>query len=558
MSEIIRVAKAIDQRININEDPVLILQESVPSIQFNNLQVNGSVSVNPVFNLTIPPSQGLSREVFMAFDITFQITGTNLTQYSSYNAIALRAFPLNSCMSDCIVNLGTTGVNMRTQLYQPLFTQWNFDAHTQVDNCSSFPSAPDVYANYSDAVGASNSPFESARSTGVTQFTNSSRTGQITSIVVNSATSMTVTASIIEPIMVSPFTYTGVKDPKKAFFNLSNVTINLSFSNLPRMLCWASVGGSTITSVIGTFTSQELIYDVVSPFEDSLLNQVRPTTYNYTYTQISSSGFTSGAYGTKSSSVSTNVLSFPIIPSHFAIWAMPPPSAIENQTLSFPDIVFSLSNVNINFVQRNNLIGTNARPIQLYNISKKNGSNTTYPQWTGANMVSSGSATSPNYGGGVMIIDAAADLSLPKSSCVGMSYQANFQLTCDITNNSSINWSTYGSCQLFVAAFTPGTCTIAYGGAVDLVNGAGITKQMYDEAPPLTDSSDKLIKASYSSNGYSGGSWSSFMNAMKPYLDPIGQALSRKAVGAIETMGAGRMNRDKVRGKISGLLKNHF
>jgi hypothetical protein len=44
------------------------------------------------------------------------------------------------------------------------------------------------------------------------------------------------------------------------------------------------------------------------------------------------------------------------------------------------------------------------------------------------------------------------------------------------------------------------------------------------------------------------------MNAMKPYLDPIGQALSKKAVAAIETAGAGRMTK----GKIRGMLKNHF
>jgi hypothetical protein len=367
---------------------------------------------------------------------------------------------------------------------------------------------------------------------------------------------MTVAASIIEPILVSPFTYTGIKDPKKSFFNLSNVVVNLSFSNLPRMLSWAVVPGATISSVIGNFGSQELLYEIISPYEDSLLNHVRPTTYNYTYTQIQSSGFTSGPQGFQSSSVNSNVLNFPIIPSHFAIWAMPPPSALENSTLSFPDICFSLSNVNINFAQRNNLIGSNAKPIQLYNLSKKNGSNTTFSQWTGANIISSGNnpATAINYGGGCLILDCASDLSLPKSSCVGMSYQVNFQITCTITNNSNIDWSTYGACQLYVAAFTPGTCTIEYGGVINLENGAGITKEMYDNAPALSASTDNAVRANASANGYSGGSWSSFMNAMKPYLDPIGKALSQKAVGAIETFGAGRMTK----GKIRGMLKNHF
>jgi len=556
MSETIRIAKAIDQRINIHEDPVLVLSESVPSVQFNNLQVSGSASVNPTFNISVPPGQGLSREIFMAFNITFQITGTNLTEYENYNAISLRAFPLNSCITSCNVNLGTNGVSMNTSLYQPLFTQWNVDSSVANADFSSFPSAPDLYSSYSTAIGASNSPFDSIISSPNSQYVNSSRTGQITAITVNSATSMTVSAQIIEPIMVSPFTYTGVKNPKKSLFNLSNVVVSLSFNNLARMLSWAPASDSTITSVVGNFTSQQLFFDIISPFEDSLLNSVRPTSYNYTNTQIQSSGFTIAGNGS-TSPTSSNVLQFSYIPSHFAIWAMPPPSALNDQTKSYPDFNFSISGVSVNFAQRSNLIGTNAQPIQLYNLCKKNGSNTSYPQWSGLPIVSSGSASNYQYGGGALILDVSSDLSLPKSSCVGMASQVNFQINLTITNNSPVNWSTAypgDSCQLYVAAFTPGICTIEFGGVVNLEVGAGITKQMYDSAPALSSSTDDSVRNAMAANGYSGGSWSSFMNAMKPYLDPVGKALSQKAVGAIETFGAGKMNRGKVR----GLLKNYM
>jgi hypothetical protein len=556
MAETIRIAKAIDQRINIHEDPVLVLSESVPSVQFNILQVSGGASVNPTFNISVPPGQGLSREIFMAFNITFEITGTNLDQYNNYNAIALRAFPLNSCLTSCNVNLGTNGVSMNCSLYQPIFTQWNVDSSVANSDFSSFPSAPDLYSSYSTCVAAANSPFDSFTASPNSQYVNSTRTGQITAITVNSATSMTITATIIEPIMVSPFTYTGVKNPKKSLFNLSNVVVSLSFNNLARMLSWAPVGGSTITGVVGTFTSQQLYYDIVSPFEDSLLNSVRPTSYNYTYTQIQSNGFTIGGQGT-TTPTSSNVLQFSYIPSHFVIFAMPPPSALNNVTASYPDFNFSISGVSINFAQRSNLIGSTAQPLQLYNMSKKNGSNTSYPQWSGANIVSSGNPNIGRFGGGALIVDCSADLSLPKSSCVGMASQVNFQISCTITNNSPVDWSTVAGgdqCQLYVAAFTPGICTIEFGGVVNLEIGAGITKTMYDEAPPLSTTSDIAVRASSSSNGYSGGSWSSFFKALSPYLDPIGHALSRKAVGAIESAGAGKMSR----GKIRGLLKGHF
>jgi hypothetical protein len=558
MSETIRIAKAIDQRINIHEDPVLVLSESVPSVQFNNLQVSGAASVNPTFNISVPPGQGLSREVFMAFTVTFTITGTNLTQFEEFNAIALRAFPLNSCLTSCNVNLGTNGVSMNTSLYQPLFTQWNVDSAIANADFSSFPSAPDLYANYGTAIGAVSSPFDPATSNPNSQYCNSSRTSQISNITI-SGTSITITANIIEPIMVSPFTYTGIKNPKKALFNLSNVVVSLSFNNLPHMLSWViptTTPVPTITSVVGTFTSQQLYYDIISPFEDSLLNSVRPTSYNYTNTQIQSSGFTIGATAT-TASTSSNVLQFSYIPSHFAIWAMPPPNALNDSTNSYPDFQFSISGVSVNFAQRSNLIGTNAQQIQLYNLCKKNGSNTSYPQWAGLPIISTGNGNLGRYGGGCLILDVSSDLSLPKSSCVGMASQVNFQINLTITNNSQVNWSTAypgSQCQLFVAAFTPGICTIEYGGVVNLEVGAGITKEMYDNAPPISSTTDMAVRTSSYSNGYAGGSWSSFWNTIQPYVDPIGQALSRKAVGAIETAGAGKMHR----GKIRGLLKGHF
>jgi hypothetical protein len=146
-----------------------------------------------------------------------------------------------------------------------------------------------------------------------------------------------------------------------------------------------------------------------------------------------------------------------------------------------------------------------------------------------------------------------------------MASQVNFQIQLDIINNSVINWG--AGCQLNVAAFTPGICTIEYGGQVNLETGAGITKQMYDEAPPLTSSSDEAVKAAYNSNGYSGGSWASFKSALgnaashvghalAPVGQALGKALTNKAVDKgleyVAMLGAGKMNRGKVRGLLKG------
>ena len=571
MAETIRIAKAIDQRINIHEDPVLVLSESVPAIQFNVVPLTGSPSLNQTYTINCPPNLGLSREVFMAMTVSFTITGTGLTAYNASNAIALRAWPLNSTLTSLNINLGSNSVNINASNYQPILTQWNADSAVQNSDFSSFPSAPDVYANYNALAQTNMSPFQSPQSSPNSNYANTSRTQQIDGAsyaVAGDGTSITFTATIIEPIMLSPFTYTGVKDPKKAFFNLSNVVFSMQFANLFRMLSISPLTGTTITSVAGTFvggnSQPRLIFDLISPFEDSILNAVRPTSYNYTTTQFNTSTFAnSGGIGTTTSNVSSAVLQFSFIPSYFIIFATPPQSYLSNPAIgsTIPDWNFSISNVSVNFAQRSNLIGSNCQPIQLYGLSKKNGSNTSFPQWSGQTAFQSGTPFNANnrYGGGCLILNTAEDLSLPKSSCVGMAYQTNFQITCNITNNSTTDWG--DSCQLNVVSFTPGIATISFGGSITLQEGAGITKEMYDEAPPLTTASDMAIKTASTSSGYAGGSWSSFKHALQNAASHVGAVLTNKAVdkgleyaGMAAAAGAGKMHRGKVR----GLLKGHY
>lgn len=574
MAETIRIAKAIDQRINIHEDPVLVLSESVPAIQFNVVPLTGSPSLNQTYTINCPPNLGLSREIFMNMTVSFTITGTGLTAYNANNAIALRAWPLNSTLTSLNVNLGSNSVNINASNYQPILTQWNADSAVQNSDFSSFPSAPDVFANYNALVQQTCSPFNNTQSSPNSNYDNTSRTQQIDGasyVVAADGTSITFTATVIEPIMISPFTYTGVKDPKKAFFNLSNVVFSMQFANLFRMLSIAPLAGTTITSVAGTFVGganqPRLIFDLISPFEDSILNAVRPTSYNYTTTQFNTSVFASnGGIGATTSNVSSAVLQFSFIPSYFIIFATPPQSSLSNPAVgsTIPDWNFSISNVSVNFAQRSNLIGSNCQPIQLYGLSKKNGSNTSFPQWSGQTVFQSGTAINANnrFGGGCLILNTAEDLSLPKSTCVGMAYQTNFQITCNITNNSTTDWG--DSCQLNVVSFTPGIATISFGGSITLQEGAGITKEMYDEAPPLTTASDMAVKTASSSSGYAGGSWSSFKHAMgnafSDAASKVGKALTNKAVdtgleyAGLAAVGAGKMHRGKVR----GLLKGHY
>ena len=577
----INVMKVIDERINVEQVPILIVSESTPSVQYSTINVAGNASNTPTFTIPCPPNQGLDRTVIMQMTVQFLLTGTDLQLFQQQPAIALRAWPLHNACTSMNIQLGTAGVSINPSQYAAaLLTQWNCDSYTQALNLSSFPSAPDRYATYATASLASSSPFDSDFASPNSNYANTSRTGQITSInyydgafVLGqpapapvawgaNATQLVITATVYEPIAASPFVYTGIRDPKKAFFGLGNVNVNLSFTNLQRMLSYFVPEGATITSTQGQFTSQSLQVAYINAFEDSVSNYVSPMAYNYSTIQTSTATFVCGDGTTNPVSVQvpSTTMQLGVVPSHFLIWATPPSTFVNSETQSLPDFCFTISNVSINFAGKDNILGSNCTPLQLFNISKKNGSNTTFPQWSGAQILTSATQTNPAnapqyFGGGVLILKTSEDLRLPSTSCAGMNRAINFQINATCTNLSGIDFG--ANCQFNVLAITDGVCITQHGSRVQLIEG-GITEDMYNNAEVVSGLQEMAVKNYENKNGYSGGSWASFKSDMakfakyiSPMSKPIIGALTNKAVAGIE--GAGRMNRGKIRGLLKGM-----
>jgi len=148
----INVMKVIDERINVEQVPILIVSESTPSVQYSTINVAGNASNTPTFTIPCPPNQGLDRTVIMQMTVQFLITGTDLQLFQQQPAVALRAWPLHNACTSMNIQLGTAGVSINPSQYAPaLLTQWNCDSYTQALNLSSFPSAPDRYASYATA-----------------------------------------------------------------------------------------------------------------------------------------------------------------------------------------------------------------------------------------------------------------------------------------------------------------------------------------------------------------------------------------------------------------------
>lgn len=572
-----KLAKAIDNRINLS-DPTMVIFESVSSVIYQSFPPS-TPSLNPVITIPVASGMGLSRTLNFQANITFTITGTNLENFQSEQCLSMRAFPINQCLTNLNIQLGTNSVSINPQLYTSAFLQYNNDTFIQRQNQSGTASAVDTTASYDSLVGTINSPFINALDENNSGYSNTARTKQIISITPNlavGATQLTVVVSVIEPLIASPFTYQGIADPEKAIFNLNNVIVTMSFNYINRMLSYAIPAGSTVTNVAGAFTQQQILCEFIAPFENSLANKTMPTNYSYTYIQSTDTTVASiGAAFGSTASISTNTQQLSIIPDYFLIYALPSVQDLTSVSPSLPDFFFPISSLNIQIGQRSNVLGS-ANQFQLWTISKKNGSNVDWPRWSGQPILDSTSTTGTNKGigsGGVMILSTAQDLNLPTNSSVGMAEPQNFQANITIVNNTGV---AFNNVVIRVVALTSGYMTTAGQGNIDLVVG-GVTPQMLASAPLITESA---VRNATLNKGYSGaGFWGDFKkgfnsvmkpvshiaNAISPFLTQMAPeyapeiAMGSSALNALNKASGGALyQRGAIRGKIRSHLKGMY
>lgn len=504
-------AKAVDARVDMRP-PTYVLYESVPAVQYMTF-VPANVSLNPVITINTPSSsQGISRTIIFNANVTITLTGTNMQNFLTEQCLSLRAFPLHQCMTNCSIQLGTGNVNIQPFQYASGLINLNNPSKGQAVYQGGTANVPDVCTSYADIVGWVGSPFANSFDVVQGDDVNSSRTAQLISVVPNNggvnSTSLAVTFQVFEPLMCSPFDYSG---GGKSIFGLDTLIFNFSFAYLQRMLSYAIPSGSTVTSVAGAFNSQSLQCSFVAPAEDSISLMTRPSVYNWTQIQSNTTVYSPTVTAGTLFNVSTNSVQYSIIPSYFLIYAIPSISDLTGTT-SLPDFFFPINTLNINFGQRTGIFG-GASQYQLYEVAKRNGALANFERFIGNN-ISDSTGLKGTFGGCPMIISVAKDLQLPSNLTSGMSYQTTFMAQLQFLNNTA---SAYGNIQIQVIALTDGYVEIVPSGSVNTVAG-NVTQADLAHASELPFLTEAQIREESAGNGYSGGSsiWNKIKSAFSP------------------------------------------
>ncbi len=239
-------------------------------------------------------------------------------------------------------------------------------------------------------------------------------------IVSNTNTAAVIRVTLIEPFMLSPFSWKTFNDAP-GFAGVKSLTVQMTLSALSRM--WShSSAGKTFTSAptVTFFQAPEFMYRMYSPNVDTdpyrSLKQ-----YEYSASQIVSNSTNIGAAltGAAISGTSGNV-TFPAVPSR--VYCYMRQQNIDRTYLT-SDAFARIDSVSITWNNRSGLLAS-ANSSDLYNISTQNGLQMTWPQWS-------------KHCGSVLCLEFGKDIPLPVDLTVGMQSSTQFQIQLNCTNTSA-------------------------------------------------------------------------------------------------------------------------
>jgi len=514
-----QVARVVDSRIAVHAPRVLVAAAGPASSTFQSVQPNDPTSQNPVFSIQLPsPQTGLARTVYWRMSGSLTITGTNLNALTASNKVAFRQFPIQSACSnlsaqinDTVSSLGSLNQYVSGLAYLGLSTRST--AASCVMNA-----AFDAFAEY-DASAGTLSPFNPPAETGRNDYADESRTTGITSITVNGGlTSAVITFDIAEPLLLQPFSY-GSSAHTKAIFGLNTVQISATLSNVHRMLSLSLSGGATVSAVALSISQQSLECNFLTPDDRSLVERPLAYTYHFAQAQYYANTLTAGAVGAGTTATgSSAVVEFPVIPSKILVFCTYSATDLADATQSLANTFWPIQSISCQMGTRSGLLA-NATPRQLWEISRRAGSEA--PYWQQAGLGQFGSATVgtlANSSGAPLIIDVSQDLSLPDGVCPGMAQRITFAVNnITVRNNQS---TAFTSPRLVIVALTEGLLTNKDGTSSITLGGVpGANDEHFQTANTLESAA---LREQGMDGGYGGALMGGSMRGFMKFLHGVG------------------------------------
>ena len=430
--------------------------------------VGGNTTSQIQFNVQVPSLQTVvSREVMIQVTLTLQVNlalapedgwgnAVSLFNYGVTNSLC--AFPFNSLLSTIQTQVNSANPSVSTaQVLPALLKMYSYEELAKYNSIT--PALPDsFYQNYSQGLG-SNSNILGNFANGsydktfaprgvfpVTMTQNNAPIGyqvQSTAAGANPYNSFLITFTTIEPLLfLSPF-ISGDSKNKSGLIGLNNLTFTMNLGSANRLLSNASIinGVQTIQSVQLTSVINPTLLFTFLTIPPQLYSKLEPKNIcNYTNYQAYpfSQALTLNAYA------NNQITYLPLTFSNIQLNQIPSKLIIfvQNTTLGPYDSnwFLTINSCNINFNNQSGLLSS-ANQFQLYEMSKNNGLQMTFYEFSGLGVSSVVNAGVPQIVptiGSILVIDPAIDLGLGAQYTDGSSGQFNLQVQLSIGNQSGV------------------------------------------------------------------------------------------------------------------------
>lgn len=496
-----QVAAVVDPIISIQEKAVYPVIKGGMETTERDFVSNSFSTASAQFSCPPPNPQTFVSRRFMLklqFDLTIQFTvfGYNASQGGikpnqiilASGSDAFRQYPLASMMKTLNVTLNGSTITLPVNdVIKPLLLYNNNGRDLEARNMSLSPGMRDQSQNYSDLVGFHRNPLGTfgdgdfrqgaGRGSFPFEFEQTGLTYDAESG--NSTGSIKITATLIEELYISPLIFGGGRCSADGFIGLQSIDINITWDNNPAKMWSHAPDATTIINnsdylydltgfswEIGTTDKPSILFRYVTP--PIGMRIPRNLQYNYNLidrynTEIADNVGYLDDYNGISNNIQLNS-----IPHRLYILVRRREAQLQDvNACVHPDCYASINNIQVNWNNKNALLA-NATQAQLYDISRKNCVDMSYPEWSGlSTYLNWGTTSSQLLGlGSVLCLEFGTDIGLEDGEAPGLIGTYNLFVRVSgkwINQNYNMDQTTNAiraGIDLYLIVVTPGIWTI--------------------------------------------------------------------------------------------------
>jgi hypothetical protein len=470
---------------DITDDLTFAVESGAANCTYQAFPATSPSNSSLVFSVQLPSeSIVMGRDVLMRSALTFQVLCGSQAVPANQVPIgqpafkygvdsSLGAFPLSALVTTASVQINNTNVSINLQDVLPQLMCLNSREHLAYYNGMT-PSLPDGdYANFADALGATNNPVAGYASGGYDNrlegrgafplaitvahyiagvFTDTS----LISTAVTDTWVITLSAVVTEPLFLSPFIWgdpiknaqglVGVNNMAMTF-NLDGGLKRIFSSSSPYItgLVAGGVGSPSLFTAIGAQLSTlnapsvpTLLIKFLSTQASDIIKSKNVVPYTdfprYITTNTSLCPAFLNGVGAPSAVVQRSQnLQLNQMPSKIIVCLRKP---MSGQSFLDSSTFLTITNVSVNLNNASGLLSS-ASQEDLWRLSARNGSNQTWAQFSGlatkvGSYVGANGVQLVGTGGSMLVLNPAYDLSLPDFIAPGSlgNYNLQMQITC--------------------------------------------------------------------------------------------------------------------------------